>query len=195
MARLLQLETFDLPEGGAAGPGLSSVEAEEQRLAAYEQGYRAGWDDAIAAQSTEVTRLRSDLGRNLTEMTLGYRDARRHVLAAIEPLFPEMVAKVLPAIARQSLGAIILDELRPAAGALAAAPILVRTAPDNRDLVAGLLADATDLPLTVIADDTLDAGQAYLKLAESEVCIDLRRVVGAITTAVDNFFDQQKEGN
>lgn len=192
MARLLQLETFDMPPAGA-GP----AEAEEQRLAAYEQGYRAGWDDAVAAQDDEIGRLRSDLGRNLAEMALSYRDARRHVLAAIEPLLEEMVARVLPAAARHSLGAIILDELRPAAGQLAAGPVAVRTAPANRDLVERLLAEAmpagADVPLTVTADDTLDEGQALLKTGSRETSIDLARTVAAIETAVRAFFHSQQE--
>lgn len=192
MARLLQLETFDMP-ATAAGP----AETEEQRLAAYEQGYRAGWDDAVAAQGDEIGRLRGDLGRNLADMALSYRDARRHVLATIEPLLEEMVARVLPAAARHSLGAIILDELRPAAGQLAAEPVAVRTAPANRDLVERLLAETmpgtADLPLTVIADDTLDEGQALIKTGTRETSIDLGRTVAAIDAAVRAFFHSQQE--
>lgn len=193
MARLLHLESFDMSgaEYGLASPSANDVE--EVRLAAYEQGYRAGWDDAITAQNDEITRLRANLGRNLADMTLSHRDARRHVLAAIEPLLQDMVAKVLPTLARQTLGQMILDELRPVAEHLSAAPVLVRTAPDNLAMVSRLLTDASDLPLKVVADDTLGPGQAYLKLAESEMTIDLDRVIASMATAVGAFFQIQKQ--
>jgi len=193
MARLLQLESFDMSQSDSALGNPPGGDLEDLRLTAYEQGFSAGWDDAIAAQSTEVARLRADLGRNLAAMTLNHHDARRHVLTAIEPLLQDMVAKVLPMAARQSLGPMILEGLTPAAAELSAAPVLVRVAPDNLAVVSQLLAGGCDLPLKVVGDDTLGPGQAYLKVAETEMTIDLDRVIAAMATAVGAFFQVQKQ--
>lgn len=188
MARPLQLETFDLPspaERGAVGAG----EIEDLRLDAYGQGYAAGWDDAVAAQDAEIAHLRTDLGRNLQDMALNYRDARSHVLSAIEPLLQEMVAKVLPAIAHHALAPMIIEILRPAAEQMASVPITVLTATAHRETVERLLTAAgTDLPVTVRAEPSLSHGQAHLKIGSQETRIDLDGVVGAITRAVGTFF-------
>jgi len=193
MARPLQLATFEIPGAADHLAGMAESQAEEMRLAAYEQGYTAGWDDAIAAQTDEIARLRADLGRNLLDMSLSYQDARRHVLGALEPLLDEMIAKVLPAIARQTLAPIILEELRPAAENMAGAPLIVRTAPGNCAAVERLVATQTGLPVQVVAEPTLGEGQAYLKLADSEVRVDLDGVIAAIAAAVGAFFRIEKD--
>ena len=193
MARLLHLETFDLPGLADRLPESAQVEVEEMRLAAYEQGYSAGWDDSVAAQSDEVARLRADLGRSLTEMSLSYRDARRHVLGTLEPLLHDMVTKVLPTIAHQTLGQIILEHLRPVAETMSAAPIIVTTAPSNRAVVEKLLAAHTGLPITVREEPTLGDGQAFLKATGSEIRVDLDDVIVAIAGAVAAFFRIEKE--
>ena len=192
MARVLQLETFDLP--GPAGwlPEAAEAEIEELRLAAYEQGYAAGWDDAVSAQNAEVALLRADLGRNLGEMSLAYHDARRHVLGTLEPLLHEMVTKVLPAIAHQTLGQIILEQLRPAAETMSSAPITVTVAPANREAVEKLLTVQTGLPITVREEPMLGEGQAFLKLATSEIRVDLGEVITTIAAAVAAFFHTEK---
>ncbi len=191
MARLLQLETFDLQDGGRSAY-LAEGQLADLKLQSYEQGYQAGWDDALGAQAEDIARLRTELGHNLTEMALSYRDARRHVLASLEPLLAEMVAKVLPMIAHQSLGHVILDEIRPFADALSGAPLLVRTAPVNRDLVERLLQAEAGLPVTVEAEPTLGDGQAYLKIAGTEVSVDLDGLIGAIAEAVTSFFHTER---
>ena len=189
MARALRLETFDTPGAWKpVGPAAQS-EIEDLRLGAYEQGYAAGWDDAVAAQEAEVARLRTDLGRNLLEMSLSHGEARRHVLAAIEPLLREMVAKVLPSIAHQTLAPMILEALRPAAEAMSSAPVTILTAPENRDTVERLLASTgTDLAATVRSEPSLSEGQACLKIGTAETRIDLDGVIDAIGRAVGTFF-------
>lgn len=194
MARLLQLEEF---ESAGAGQGAAplAAENEELRLAAYEQGYSAGWEDALAAQNADMARLRSDLGHNLSEMAFSFADARSHVLASLEPLLRDMVNKVLPVTAHKALGHMILQELLPVAEGLTNAPILVRTAPENRDIVADLLARETRLPLQVVAEPTLGEGQAYLKLGATEMNVDLDGVIDAIATAVAAFFHIERDSH
>ena len=193
MARLLHLETFDLPDLAYRLPEIAEAEVEELRLAAYEQGYSAGWDDAVTAQNDEVARLRADLGRNLTEMSLAYRDARRHVLGTLEPLLHDMVTKVLPTIAHQTLGQMILEQLLPVAETMSAAPIIVTTGPGNREIVGRLLTAQTGLPIIVREEATLGEGQAFLKLAASETRVDLDGVIAAIAGAVAAFFRIEKD--
>lgn len=193
MAKLLQLETFEIHDAPNHASSIQQAEVEELRLNAYEQGYAAGWDDAVTAQNDEVARLRSDLGRNLVEMSLSHRDARRHILGTLEPLLHDMVTKVLPSIAHQTLGQMILDLLRPSAENLADAPVLVKTAPENVDMVERLLTKQTGMPLRVIAEPTLGQGQAYLKLGESEIRLDLDGVIDAIAEAVSVFFHTEND--
>lgn len=189
MARLVSLEAFDAPGSPQADGATEEGASAEIRLESYEHGYAAGWDDALAAQSQDLTRLRTDLGRNLAAMDLTLEDARRHVLVSLEPLLREMVDKVLPDLARHSLGQVILQELMPAAEAAAASPVVLRVAPDNREAVERLISRQTEAPLTVTAEPTLGPGQAFLTCGALDVRIDLDGVVATIATAVDAYFD------
>ncbi len=195
MTRPLRLQSFDLGPGPARGEAaVSGAEAEELRLGAYEQGYAAGWDDAIAAQDDEIARLRTDLGHSLREMALNHHDARRHVLAALEPLLSDMIAKVLPAIAHRSLGPMIIEVLEPVARDLSEAPITILTAPQHCQTVEALLAAThAGLAAVVRAEPALGDGQAYLKVGAHETRIDLDSVVQAIGQAVSGFFLTERE--
>lgn len=192
MARRLQLEVFDTPDRTGARVDPGQDEFEEARLAAYEQGYTAGWDDAVAAQDAEVARLRADLGRNLQDIAFTYHEAHSHVLRTLEPLLQDMVNKVLPAIARESIGHVVLDHLRPLARELTGAPITVVSNPSNRGVIERLLVAEAGFPLRFDEEPSLGAGQVYLRLGEAESRVDLDGVIAAISAAVSAFFRIEK---
>ncbi|AMY68030.1 hypothetical protein [Frigidibacter mobilis] len=193
MARRLHLEEFesgDKPQ--EPEPGQLAAEA-EAGLAAFDQGYAAGWDDAIAAQDAEITKLRSELGSNLQALSFTYHEARVHVLAALEPLLRDMTGKVLPAIARQTLGAVVLEALRPMAGTLASAPVEVLLNPASRATVEALLTSGGAPPFRITEEPSLGEGQVYLRLGRTERQVDLDGVVRAIEAAITSFFQTGAE--
>lgn len=192
MARLLQLDVFDLPMADAGTSPIPAGDAEEARLAAYEQGYTAGWDDAVAAQDAETTRLRTELGRNLKAMAATFDEARSHVLRALEPLLRDMVSKVLPAVARQSLGAMVVEQLLPAARQMSETPAEVVAHPANRAAIERLVAEAGGMALTFREEPSLGEGQAYLRIGETELHVDLDATITAIGSAVAAFFHTEQ---
>ncbi|MCB2124432.1 MAG: flagellar biosynthesis protein [Rhodobacteraceae bacterium] len=193
MPRLLQFEVFEVADRSTPRAELAQDELEEARLQSYEQGYAAGWDDAVAAQDGEIARLRADLGRNLEDLSFTYHEAHSHVLRTLEPLLHDMVTKVLPAIARESLGHVVLDHLRPLARELAGAPITVVANPINRPLIETLLTAGSEFPLSFADEASLGEGQVYLKLGEAEARVDLDGVIAAISAAVSAFFRIEKQ--
>ena len=107
----LRLEVFDTAPApdGSMQPLVEATAVAEAKVASFEQGYSAGWDDAVAAQQGDQTRIRADLARNLQSLSFTFQDARSHVLQAIRPLILEMVNRLLPEVARETL-APTLDE-------------------------------------------------------------------------------------
>lgn len=184
----LRLEVFeDAPAAGRTV--VTDVGAmEEARLAAYEQGYGAGWEDAVAAQTQEQSRLREDLARNLQALSFTYHEARTHVLRAIEPLFETILARILPDLARQSLPARVLEVLRPLAADASDAPVRITIAPSARPAVEAALAGTAALPVEIVEEEAFGDAQALLHLGAAETRIDLNRAVAEITEAVRGFF-------
>ncbi|MGB8811958.1 MAG: flagellar biosynthesis protein [Paracoccaceae bacterium] len=186
---MLRLEVFESAEKSTGSTVVTDISAmEEVRLAAYEQGYTAGWDDAVSAQSDDQTRIRADLAHNIQALGFTYHEARMHVLRAIEPLLQEMVGRLLPEMAREALAPLVLETLMPLAEKLAEAPISMILNPAARPAVEALLEHATGIPVTLIEEPTLGEGQVYLRLGDTETRIDLDRAIAEITAAVRGFF-------
>ncbi|AQS46562.1 hypothetical protein BMG03_01150 [Thioclava nitratireducens] len=188
MGQRLKLESFE-PKASEAGEiALDPAELEETKLAAFETGYQAGWDDAVAAQNVETARLHGDLGRNLQALGFTYNEARQHMLGALEPLLLEICGKLLPELARASLSAVVAEQLMPIAGDLCARPITVVGNPTALPQIQEALAPRADLPLAFVAEPSLGEGQVYLRFADTETRVDLDAVIAAISRAVTTYF-------
>ncbi|MFN3281137.1 MAG: flagellar biosynthesis protein, partial [Tabrizicola sp.] len=161
---------------------------EEAKVAGFEQGYTAGWDDAVAAQQGDQSRIRADIARNLQSLAFTFQDARAHVLNSIRPLMLEMTNRVLPAIAREALAPTVLEALTPLAEEMADAPLSLVLNPAVRGQVESLLAEATGLPIVVEEEPSLPEGQVYLRLGTAEASVDLSQVTADIAAAVRAFF-------
>jgi flagellar biosynthesis/type III secretory pathway protein FliH len=186
----LRLEIFDTAPTVDGDLPLVEVSAvEEAKIASYEQGYSAGWEDASAAQQGDQSRIRADLARSLQSLSFTFQDARGHVLQAIRPLILEMTSRLLPQIARDALGPMVLDALMPLAEELADAPLTLVLNPAVRDRVEGLVAEATGLPMVIEDELSLSEGQVYIRLGPKEQKVDLDRVTSEITAAVRGFFN------
>lgn len=186
----LRLEVFEVASEPARTTVVTDLSAmEEARLAAYEQGFTAGWDDAVAAQADNQTLLGAEIAKNLQELSFTYQEARGHVLRAIEPLLAQMAERVLPDMARAVLAPMIVETLRPMATALADTPVTLVISPAARPAVEALIERAGALPVTIETETTLGEGQAQLRFGASETRIDLDRAVTDIAAAVRGFFD------
>jgi len=188
--RALKLEVFDTGERAASSTVvMQGADLDEARLAAYEQGFTAGWDDATAAASDDQSRMRTELGRNLQALSFTFHEARTHVLRALAPLLEEMTGHLLPDLARATLAPLVLETLMPLAETLAETPVTIVLNPAARPAVEALLQEAAGLPFTLRDEPTLGEGQVYLRFGDSETRIDLDRAIEEITAAVRGFYE------
>jgi flagellar biosynthesis/type III secretory pathway protein FliH len=187
----LRLEVFDSVAAGdgAPQPLVEASALDEAKVASFEQGYSAGWEDAAAAQSDDQTRIRADLARNLQSLAFTFQDARTHVLQAIRPLILEMTTRLLPEVAREALAPAVLEAVMPLADDLADAPLTLVLNPAVRDRVETLLAQATGLPMQIEDEPSLGEGQVYIRLGPAETKVDLTRATDDISAAVRGFFN------
>jgi flagellar assembly protein FliH len=187
----LRLEVFDTAStaDGALQPLVEATAVEEAKVASFEQGYSAGWDDAVAAQQGDQTKIRADLARNLQSLAFTFQDARSHVLQAIRPLILEMVDRLLPEVAREALAPTVLEALTPLADDLADAPLTLVLNPAVRGQVEDLVTQATGLPMVIEEEPSLPEGQVYIRIGRSEAKVDLSQVTADIAIAVRAFFN------
>ena len=186
-----RLEVFDsaIALDGTPQALVEVTAVEEAKVAAFEQGYSAGWDDAAAAQQGDQSRITADLARNLQSLSFTFQDARTHVLQAIRPLMLEMINRLLPEVAHEALAPTVLEALMPMADELADAPLTLVLNPSVRPQIEDLVAQATGLPMVIEDEPSLSEGQVYIRFGTAETKVDLDRVTSDIATAVRAFFN------
>jgi len=167
---------------------------EEHRLEAYEHGYKAGWDDAAAAQSDEQSRIAVDFARNLQDLSFTYHEARGQILSSLEPLLKELVSKVLPNIAYENLANTIIGEVQSIAKIHTQADIQIVISPVNRVSLEKLLDhQGSGLEIAIIDEPSMAEGLAFIRFGDSEKQIDFTTILTQFSQSVDNFFEQQEK--
>lgn len=188
---LLKLEVFEQPTIPAEGQTvvMEATEIEEVRLQSYDNGYAAGWEDAVAAAAKEQDRISSEVANNLQRLAFTFQEVRAHVLKSVQPVVTQLATQLLPQLAQDVLAPVVLDTVMPLIDELADTPIKVVLNPSSRAAVERLLSQAAGLPLLIEEEPSLGEGQVYLRMGDTEHRIDLDQAVRDITTAVHDFFD------
>lgn len=178
--------------GGRRPPAPVPDDIERKLVESYEHGYKAGWDDATRVQTNDRAAVGADLARSLQDISFTYHEVREGMMRSVEPLLRDLVAQVLPKAAEATLGQSILDALRPMLETAVNLPVELVVNPANRTLVEDLLTAETSLPLSVVEEDALGSGQAFVRLGAAEKSVDMEEVLGAIGRAVDAAFGSEE---
>lgn len=181
------LEDFSAVRAAGASRLVSEDEWQDHRLAAFEQGYSAGWEDAVQAQVREHRRLSEALARNLEDMSFGYHEALAQMVAALAPVLRAIIDRVLPEAMALSFGQHIVDELLGLAADAAGRPAVVAVPAGAAALVAPMLQRDFAMPVALVEDPALDPGQAQIRLGDSGRDIDCDRLLASIRATIEAF--------
>lgn len=169
---------------------------EDQKLQSFEEGYQAGWDDAVKAQADATMKISAEFGQNLQDMSFTYQEAFSKLTLSIEPVMIQIVDKLLPAIARQALGAHVIAELRELISQHASQPIEIVVAPENADTVKDLAEQNLTETFKIVEENSLGQGQAFVRIGSEERSIELDSVINGVSEALTAFFHEiQQENN
>ncbi|MGB7317237.1 MAG: hypothetical protein WBC85_04650, partial [Planktotalea sp.] len=100
-------------EDFSAGPGAIEPRgsAQSDPLEGFEAGYKAGWDDAVAAQQGSQAHLSTVLAQNLEQAEFTLIEAQTEVLKSVKPVLNEITATLLPGLSSAALRALISEEI------------------------------------------------------------------------------------
>lgn len=168
---------------------MSDVSLEEQRLQAFENGYKAGWEDAVKAAADDAARISTDFAANLEDLSFTFSEAQSSLLGALRPLLTGMVESVLPRLARETLGARVIETLEGMARDATGTGAELVTSPGNVAALEQLLQDNNLLTTRVTGEPSLGDGQVHLRVGANEREIDLDSVLVQIETALAGFLD------
>ena len=173
--------------------GPSPAEVEQIRMAGYEQGYKAGWDDAVKSEAEEQSRIGAEFARNLQDLGFTFHEARTHVMQALEPLLSEIVNKVLPELVSETLGQTVLEQLLPMAEDASDTPVQIVVSPHSRPAIQRFVDESLTIPMEIIEEPSLADGQVYLRMGELEKKIDMDAAVDRIGQAINTVYALNEE--
>ena len=196
MSRML-FEDFgnDAAAGEASAADLLDQHAsqEEHRVEAFEQGYRAGWDDANKSALDDQERIAADLEKNLQDLGFTYVEVKSKMTRSIEGLLKELVNAVFPSLLGELLKAQVVQEVMAIAEKKLEVPVEIFVAPANLTAVEALIPPNLAFPVDVVEEPTLGDGQAHIKVGLQEQQIDLDAVLSSASRSIDGFFELQED--
>ncbi|WP_299899571.1 ABC transporter ATP-binding protein [uncultured Ruegeria sp.] len=187
------LEDFTTQTGTGPVLLLDEDALEEQRLAAFEDGYGAGWEDAIRAQEQSRGQISAELARSLQDMSFTYHEAITRMTLSLEPMFASLVQTVLPEMAERGLAARLVEQLCEMARSRAEQPMQIMVPPGCAEKVAALLPQDLHSTPQVIEHSELEPGQARLEVGTSRHEVDCTALLAAIAQIFDAYvFEARK---
>ena len=158
----LRLETFELLDPGEEPRLMLPEDLEELRLAAYERGYGAGWEDADTRATQAEAKRRQSVEEALERLTFTYHEACAEAVAALVPLIEQIFATLLPQTLRAAVVPQVIDELLPLAREALAEPLRLKIPPGEAEGFRAAMAGLILPPIALIEDPALAPGQAVI---------------------------------
>lgn len=191
MAHSLKLDVFETAEA-PTGPTLMMPEdIEGLRLAAYEEGYKAGWEDGCRQRLSDADQARERLAALLETLTFGYAEAQASLLAALRPVFAALVETFMPAAAHAALPPLVAEALLKHAARSLEPPLALRVSPERLADVRLALDGLALPPFELIADPALGQAEARLEAGAQQVVIDLGDASAQIARALSDLYQPQ----
>ncbi len=166
---------------------LSEIALEDTRLASFERGYTAGWDDSLKLQSDDKSRVTETLARNLEDLSFTYQEAYSQMLNSVTPIFSAMVDRVLPEMMKDTVGPMIVEQLQDMAGDQAGHPVVLNVPEGYGAALRSVIPTSAALPVTITEDSSLVDGQVYLRIGNLEREVDTGGLMDDIRSAVNAF--------
>ncbi len=187
------LEDFNAPAAGVAVHLLDEDALEEQRLAAFEQGYGAGWEDAVQAQEQTGTQLSSDLSATLSDLSFTYQEALTRMTLSLEPMFHSLVQTILPETIDYGFAKRLTEQLCDMAREQVDQPLQLTVPAGTSDQVEAKLPQDISPRPQVIEDVSLQPGQARLQVGIAQREVDCAALLSSIAATFEAYLFEAKE--
>jgi flagellar biosynthesis/type III secretory pathway protein FliH len=165
---------------------------ESEKLQSFEDGYQAGWEDSVKAQSEFEKKFSSELAKNLQDASFGYHEARSTLTQGLKPLFEGILSKLLPEITRTSIGPYIVEQLSGMVRDNSDQIIEIVVSPQEIESLQSVLQEQISEPFVLVALPDLREGQAYVRLGSHEREIDFGKMIQEIRKSANNLFEREQ---
>jgi flagellar assembly protein FliH len=182
---MLKLEVFETSQTADPSAYLDPVSAKKMHDLAFEQGYGAGWQDALDQMRDEDALRRAATFEALQALSFTYAEARKMAEAQLSGIVHDLLAKILPEVCALSLPGRVAQELKLLLARDLTAPLQILCAPDCVALLGAVL---DDLPpgarVTLLEEPSYSAAQVSIQGQGQRRLLDLASVSDTLRGAL-----------
>lgn len=187
------LEDFGVKTPVEPEISISEEVMEEAKLASFENGYSAGWDDAVDAKDKETTRISTMLAGSLEDLNFTYHEAQSQLIESLDPMFKVLTSVVLPDTMAATFGHHVVDHLSEMAKSQVNQPMEIVVGGGEANALRALIGDNFPVEVHVREDASFTEGQAQLRVGSAERELNSGALIDSIREAIEAFSTQFKE--
>lgn len=179
---MLKLEVFETAAPDDP-PLLDAEAAETLRADAYEQGYGAGWNDALQQMRDEDALRESAALEALQAISFTYNEAHGALETSFLSLTRSLLEMVVPEVLRLSLSELVLENLHHAAARETRLPLRLYCAPQARAALERVTSAVPGLEIQLLDEPSYSEAQVSLRVEDQQRNIDLDAVLAQLHAA------------
>ena len=158
-------------------------------LDSFEEGYNAGWADAVKANKDEQSEHQAQLAEALRDFAFSRTEVQQSTLRELRPLIEGVLTAILPEALRPALAPMIIEALEGIAADNLSTDVTLAV-PTGLSATVGHLLEMTEWPdLTVVEEETLGDSRAEIRCGDTTKAVDIGAVQTQIAQLVSEFFE------
>ena len=181
---VLKLECFDREALPVDGSFVAAQDAESIRAGAFEDGYGAGWSDALEQMRNEDALRRAVSEQALQAVAFGFHEARDALEQCFVNLVSELVTEVLPQLLDAALQQHLARELRRLAERDFAGRLEILCAPGRGPWLKELAKSVPALDVALLEEASFTEQQVLIRVDQSTRRIDMDGVLMTLKSAL-----------
>ena len=187
------LEDFGQFSGLTPACVVDGERLETEKLAAFDNGYAAGWDDAADAQGKEIQNAERALAARMEELGFTFHEARAHVMESLRPLLTGIVESVVPRVLHETLGQRLDAAMQELAEGHPDPEVTFAVCPAEAESLRACLQKHARFPTRIEPNNALEPGFIQMRLGNAAREFDLTLIQTTLSNALDALNAQNEE--
>ncbi len=192
---MLKLEVFETEAADDPPGAIDAQQAAKQQETAFEQGYAAGWQDALVQMRDEDALRRIAAEDALQAVSFSYHEAHAALQHSFVELTSALLDKLLPAVARDALPVRLKAEIAEIAARETLLPLRITCAPDAVATLEPIVNSVSGIQVELVPEPSFSEAQLTLTTGAQERRLDFDMVLENMRTRItDNTACQTERG-
>lgn len=188
---MLKLEVFETASTQDTEAVFDAHQAEKLRETAFEQGYAAGWQDALEHMRHEDALRRIAAEEALQTISFSYNEAHAALQKSFLDLTGVLLDKLMPELVRLALPARLAKELAEITARQTTLPLCIRCAPGAVATLGPIVDAASGIEITLVPEPSFTEAQVALSIGAQERRIDFDMMLESLRAYLTDSTERQ----